>query len=210
LDYLPNLNKRGFVMRTSTLTTLPNSLTLARVALIPVFILVFYLPWSWGQLAAAAIFVLASVTDWLDGYFARKLKQMSAFGAFLDPVADKLLVASSLLLLVGAGDRGYITIPAIIIVGREIIISALREWMAEVGSRASVAVNYIGKVKTAMQMTAVILLLAFKPAMSWLGMFGILGVVLLYVAAILTIWSMIAYLIVAWPELTKKESKKIA
>ncbi|NCT56209.1 MAG: CDP-diacylglycerol--glycerol-3-phosphate 3-phosphatidyltransferase [Legionella sp.] len=197
-------------MRTSTLTTLPNSLTLARVALIPVFILVFYLPWSWGQLAAAAIFVLASVTDWLDGYFARKLKQMSAFGAFLDPVADKLLVASSLLLLVGAGDRGYITIPAIIIVGREIIISALREWMAEVGSRASVAVNYIGKVKTAMQMTAVILLLAFKPAMSWLGMFGILGVVLLYVAAILTIWSMIAYLIVAWPELTKKESKKIA
>ena len=197
-------------MRTSTLTTLPNSLTLARVALIPVFILVFYLPWSWGQLAAAAIFVLASVTDWVDGYFARKLKQMSAFGAFLDPVADKLLVASSLLLLVGAGDRGYITIPAIIIVGREIIISALREWMAEVGSRASVAVNYIGKVKTAMQMTAVILLLAFKPAMSWLGMFGILGVVLLYVAAILTIWSMIAYLIVAWPELTKKESKKIA
>lgn len=197
-------------MRMSTLTTLPNSLTLARVALIPVFILVFYLPWSWGQSAAAVIFVLASVTDWLDGYFARKLKQMSAFGAFLDPVADKLLVASSLLLLVGAGDRGYITIPAIIIVGREIIISALREWMAEVGSRASVAVNYVGKVKTAMQMTAVILLLAFKPAMSWLGMFGILGVILLYVAAILTIWSMIAYLIVAWPELTKKESKKIA
>lgn len=192
---------------TSTLTTLPNSLTLARVALIPVFILVFYLPWSWGQTAAAAIFVLASITDWLDGYFARKLKQTSSFGAFLDPVADKLLVASSLLLLVAAGDRGYITIPAIIIVGREIIISALREWMAEVGSRASVAVNYVGKIKTAMQMTAVILLLAFKPAMSWWGALGVIGVILLYVAAILTIWSMIAYLIVAWPELTKKESK---
>jgi len=192
---------------TSTLATLPNSLTLARVALIPVFILVFYLPWSWGQTAAAVIFVLASITDGLDGYFARKLKQTSSFGAFLDPVADKLLVASSLILLVAAGDRGYITIPAIIIVGREIIISALREWMAEVGSRASVAVNYVGKIKTAMQMTAVILLLAFKPAMSWLGALGALGVILLYVAAILTIWSMIAYLIVAWPELTKKESK---
>lgn len=189
---------------TSILTTLPNSLTLARVALIPVFIIVFYLPWSWGQSAAAGIFLLASITDWLDGYFARKLKQISSFGAFLDPVADKLLVASSLLLLVAAGDRGYITIPAIIIVGREIIISALREWMAEVGSRASVAVNYVGKIKTAMQMTAVILLLAFKPAASWLG---VLGVILLYVAAILTIWSMIAYLIVAWSELTKKESK---
>lgn len=191
----------------STLKTLPNSLTLARVALIPVFIIVFYLPWSWGQRAAAVIFTIASLTDWLDGYIARKLKQMSSFGAFLDPVADKLLVASSLLLLVSAGDRGYITIPAIIIVGREIIISALREWMAEVGSRASVAVNYVGKIKTAMQMTAVVLLLAFKPAMSWLG---VLGVVLLYLAAILTIWSMVAYLIVAWSELTKKETKKTA
>lgn len=191
-------------MSTRTLTTLPNSLTLTRVALIPVFIIVFYLPWSWGQSAAAAIFVLASITDWLDGYLARKLKQTSSFGAFLDPVADKLLVASSLLLLVGAGDRGYITIPAIIIVGREIIISALREWMAEIGSRASVAVNYVGKIKTAMQMIAVILLLAFKPMMSWLGL---IGVILLYIAAILTIWSMIAYLIVAWSELTKKESK---
>lgn len=191
----------------STLTTLPNSLTLARVALIPVFILVFYLPWSWGQGAAAAIFLLASFTDWLDGYFARKLKQVSSFGAFLDPVADKLLVASSLLLLVGTGDRGYITIPAIVIVGREIIISALREWMAEVGSRASLAVNYIGKIKTAAQMTAVVLLLAFKPATSWLGM---LGVIFIYVAAILTIWSMVAYLRLAWSELTKKEIKKTA
>ena len=190
-----------------TLTTLPNSLTLARVALIPVLIVAFYLPFSWGQRVAAVIFMIASITDWLDGYFARKLEQMSSFGAFLDPVADKLLVASSLLLLVGAGDRGYITIPAIIIVGREIIISALREWMAEVGSRASVAVNYVGKIKTAMQMTAVVLLLAFKPMMSWLGVIGLIS---LYAAAFLTIWSMLAYLIVAWSELTKKEIKKIA
>jgi len=191
----------------STLTTLPNSLTLARVALIPVFIIVFYLPWAWAEGAAAVIFMLASLTDWLDGYFARKLKQMSSFGAFLDPVADKLLVASSLLLLVGAGDRGYITLPAIIIVGREIIISALREWMAEVGSRSSVAVSYVGKAKTALQMMAVVLLLAFRPATSWLG---VLGVILIYVAAILTIWSMVAYLMVAWSELTKKETKKTA
>lgn len=190
-----------------TLTTLPNSLTLARVALIPVFIVVFYLPWSWGQMTAAIIFMLASLTDWLDGYIARKLKQTSSFGAFLDPVADKLLVASSLLLLVGAGDRGYITIPAIIIVGREIIISALREWMAEVGSRASIAVSYVGKIKTTAQMTAVVLLLAFPPAASTLG---VLGVILLYVAAILTIWSMVAYLTAAWPALTKKETKKTA
>jgi CDP-diacylglycerol---glycerol-3-phosphate 3-phosphatidyltransferase len=205
LDCLPKPNKRELVMR--TLKTLPNSLTLARVALIPVFIAVFYLPWSWGQGAAAVIFMIASITDWLDGYFARKLKQISSFGAFLDPVADKLLVASSLLLLVSAGDRGYITIPAIIIVGREIIISALREWMAEVGSRASVAVSYVGKIKTAMQMTAIVLLLAFQPASSWLG---VLGVILLYVASILTIWSMVAYLMVAWTELTKKETKKTA
>jgi len=205
LACLPKLKERELVM--STLKTLPNSLTLARVALIPVFIAVFYLPWSWGQGVAAAIFMIASITDWLDGYFARKLKQISSFGAFLDPVADKLLVASSLLLLVSAGDRGYITNPAIIIVGREIIISALREWMAEVGSRASIAVSYVGKIKTAMQMTAIVLLLAFQPANSWLG---VLGVILLYVAAILTIWSMVAYLIVAWAELTKKETKKTA
>ncbi len=188
----------------NTLTTLPNSLTLARILLIPIFILVFYLPWSWAHATAAILFLLASVTDWLDGYFARKLGQMTSFGAFLDPVADKLLVASTLLLLVGAGDRGYITLPAIVIVGREIVISALREWMAEIGSRASVAVNYIGKVKTTVQMISLVLLLAFPPALTMPGILGILGVVLLYVAAILTIWSMVVYLIVAWPILLKK------
>lgn len=127
---------------------MPNLLTLIRILLIPVFIAAFYLPFSWANMVAAAIFTLASLTDWLDGYLARKLGQVSPFGAFLDPVADKLLVASCLLLLVGVKQLNYITLPAIVIVGREIVISALREWMAEMGRRASVAVSYIGKVKT--------------------------------------------------------------
>ncbi|GGI85656.1 CDP-diacylglycerol--glycerol-3-phosphate 3-phosphatidyltransferase [Legionella impletisoli] len=185
----------------SHITSLPNQLTLMRIMLIPVFIVVFYLPFDWAHALAAVIFALASITDWLDGYLARKLEQMSPFGAFLDPVADKLLVATSLLLLVGAKDLNYITLPAIIIVGREIVISALREWMAEIGSRASVAVSYIGKVKTVMQMIALVLLLAFHPNTSW---WGVLGFILLYLSAILTIWSMTVYLMIAWPTLTKK------
>lgn len=185
----------------STLTSLPNILTLMRIMLIPVFVIVFYLPFKSASAVAAGIFAAASFTDWLDGYLARKLKMMSPFGAFLDPVADKLLVATSLLLLVGAKDINYITIPAIVIVGREIVISALREWMAEVGRRASVTVGYIGKVKTTLQMVALVLLLAFNPVASW---WGSLGFVLLYVSAILTIWSMVIYLAIAWPELMKK------
>lgn len=185
----------------STLTTLPNLLTLLRILLIPVLIIVFYLPFQWVSAVAAGIFAAASFTDWLDGYLARKLKMLSPFGAFLDPVADKLLVSTVLLLLVGAKDINYITIPAIVIVGREIVISALREWMAEVGKRTSVAVGYIGKIKTFMQMAALFLLLAFNPTVSW---WGVLGFVLLYVSAILTIWSMIIYLMIAWPELSKK------
>ena len=185
----------------STLTSLPNLLTLMRIVLIPVLIAVFYLPFAGAHTAAAVIFALACITDWLDGFLARRLKQMSPFGAFLDPVADKLLVASTLLLLVSAKDINYIVLPAIVIVGREIVVSALREWMAEVGSRASVAVGYIGKIKTAMQMSALILLVAFPPATSALG---IVGFILLYVAAILTIWSMVVYLMIAWPQLTKK------
>lgn len=185
----------------STLTSLPNLLTVMRIVLIPVFIVVFYLPFTWAHGLAAMIFALASFTDWLDGYLARKLQQISPFGAFLDPVADKLLIASTLLLLVGAKDINYITLPAIIIVGREIVISALREWMAEVGSRASVTVSYIGKIKTTVQMAALLLLVSFDPAVSWWGCIGFIG---LYVAAILTIWSMVIYLSIAWPELTKK------
>ncbi|STX29621.1 CDP-diacylglycerol--glycerol-3-phosphate 3-phosphatidyltransferase [Legionella beliardensis] len=183
------------------LTSLPNILTLMRIILIPIFILVFYLPFEWAHALAAIIFALASFTDWLDGYFARKLKMISPFGAFLDPVADKLLIACTLLLLVGAKDINYITLPAIIIVGREIVISALREWMAEIGSRASVTVSYIGKVKTTVQMVALVLLVAFDPATTW---WGTLGFISLYIAAILTIWSMVIYLTIAWPELTKK------
>ena len=185
----------------STLTGLPNLLTLTRIILIPILIGVFYLPFAWAHTAAALIFALASFTDWLDGFLARRLKQMSPFGAFLDPVADKLLVASSLLLLVSDNDVHYITLPAIVIVGREIVISALREWMAEVGDRASVAVSYVGKIKTAIQMMALVLLLAFRPFVS---LWGMIGFVLLYVAAILTIWSMVVYLKLAWPQLMKK------
>ncbi|KTD64510.1 CDP-diacylglycerol--glycerol-3-phosphate 3-phosphatidyltransferase [Legionella spiritensis] len=185
----------------TTLTSLPNVLTFTRILLIPIFIIVFYLPFPVARGVAAVIFALASFTDWLDGYLARKLKQMSPFGAFLDPVADKLLVACTLLLLVGAKDINYITLPAIVIVGREIVISALREWMAEVGRRASVTVSYIGKVKTSVQMVALVLLIAFDPAVS---LWGLSGFILLYVSAILTIWSMVIYLMIAWPELTKK------
>lgn len=185
----------------STLTSLPNLLTLLRIVLIPVLVIVFYLPFKCANALAAILFALASFTDWLDGYFARRLQMMSPFGAFLDPVADKLLVSTSLLLLVGANSIHYITIPAIVIVGREIVISALREWMAEIGRRASVTVGYVGKIKTVLQMVALILLLAFDSLESWGGIFGF---VLLYVAAILTIWSMIIYLAIAWPELTKK------
>lgn len=188
----------------STLTSLPNLLTLLRIILIPIFVGVFYLPFDWAHWVAAIIFAAAGFTDWLDGYLARRLKQMSPFGAFLDPVADKLLVATSLLLLVGAKDVNYITLPAIVIVGREIVISALREWMAEVGRRASVTVNYIGKVKTTMQMLALFLLLAFHPANSW---WGVLGFILLYLAAILTIWSMVIYLTIAWPQLKAPQTK---
>lgn len=185
----------------STLTSLPNLLTLMRIALIPFFVIVFYLPFQYANAIAAVIFAVACFTDWLDGYLARKLKMMSPFGAFLDPVADKLLVSTSLLLLVGAKDINYITIPAMVIVGREIVISALREWMAEIGRRASVRVGYIGKVKTTLQMMALVLLLAFSPFVSW---WGTIGFILLYVSAILTIWSMIIYLAIAWPELMKK------
>ena len=183
---------------------LPNSLTLARLVLIPVFIVIYYLPWDGAHAMAAVIFTVASVTDWLDGYLARKLQQMSLFGAFLDPVADKLLVACSLLMLVGEKNLHFITLPAIVIVGREIIISALREWMAELGKSASVAVNYVGKLKTALQMVAIVLLLAFYP-----GSFALcfIGVILLYLAAILTIWSMVMYFLIAWQELAKKIDK---
>ena len=138
----------------------PNTLTLMRIAIIPVFVVIFYLPFEWSHLTTAVIFALASITDWLDGYLARIWKQTSQLGAFLDPVADKLIVIVALILLVGDPTLPHIAIPAAIIAGREIVISALREWMAELGKRASVAVSFIAKIKTFIQMLAVIALLA--------------------------------------------------
>jgi CDP-diacylglycerol--glycerol-3-phosphate 3-phosphatidyltransferase len=148
---------------------IPNILTLMRVGLIPIFILLYYLPFYWSYLAAAVIFTVASLTDWLDGYLARKWEQSTAFGAFLDPVADKLMVAVALVLLVQSHANFWITAPAMVIIGREIVISALREWMAELGARAHVAVSNLGKYKTAAQMVALIVLLAHPPTFFHLG-----------------------------------------
>lgn len=182
---------------------IPNLITLLRIILIPILVVVFYLPFEGNHVMAALIFLLAALTDWLDGYLARTLKQTSRLGAFLDPVADKLLVAVTLVLLVGENDLRYLAIPAAVIVGREIMVSALREWMAEVGKRANVAVSFIAKVKTAIQMTAIVILLLYKPGLSiWIGL---LGYCLLYVAAILTLWSMAIYLKAAWGDLTFTE-----
>jgi CDP-diacylglycerol--glycerol-3-phosphate 3-phosphatidyltransferase len=177
--------------------TIPNALTLLRIILIPVLVLVFYSPLHWSHQISAAIFGLAAVTDWLDGYLARRLRQLSVFGAFLDPVADKLMVTVALVLLVQDNPSPLFAVPAAIIVGREIAISALREWMSEIGERTKVAVSIIGKFKTTIQMVAILLLLYRFP----LGPFPSheAGVILLYLAAILTLWSMLVYLRAAWP-----------
>ncbi len=184
---------------------IPNVLTLLRIFLIPVFVGVYYLPGDWGNMSAAVVFILAAVTDWLDGYLARVLNQFSTFGAFLDPVADKLMVAFALVLLVSDTNLPYLAIPAAVIVGREIAISALREWMAEIGKNASVAVSFIGKIKTAIQMIAIVLLLACNPLHAGLLMVG--GYIALYVAALLTLWSMVMYLKVSWPSFEFKSNK---
>jgi len=177
----------------------PNILTLLRISLIPIFVLIFYLPFSWHHLGSALLFAIAAATDWLDGYLARKLKQVSSFGEFLDPVADKLIVVVALVLLVQTYHTAWLTIPAAIIVSREIVISALREWMAELGKRQRVAVKGMGKYKTAAQMIAIILLLSKDPSnFSWITL---LGYILIYAAALLTLWSMVIYLKAAWEEL---------
>lgn len=176
---------------------LPNILTLSRIVMIPVFVAIFYLPAQWSYVVSAAIFAIAGATDWLDGYLARKLDQSTPFGAFLDPVADKLMVAVALTVLIEEHASFILTVPAMVIIGREIVISALREWMAEIGSRASVAVSYIGKIKTTAQMVSIIMLLAVPPG----GTIAWLGTALLYLAAVLTLWSMVLYLQAAWPDL---------
>ena len=182
--------------------TIPNVLTLIRIILIPVLVIVFYMPGQWTYQLSAAIFGLAALTDLLDGYLARRLNQTSPFGAFLDPVADKLMVAVALVLLVQDNPAPLFAIPAAIIIGREIAISALREWMAEIGARTKVAVSIIGKLKTTLQMIAILLLLYKIP----LGAFPAhtVGLVLLYIAAALTLWSMVVYMHAAWPLLSGK------
>jgi CDP-diacylglycerol--glycerol-3-phosphate 3-phosphatidyltransferase len=177
----------------------PNLLTLLRIVLIPVYVVAFYLPWPGANEACALIFGLAALTDWLDGYLARRLGQQSRFGAFLDPVADKLMVAVALILLVEADPSPWLTVPAMVIIGREITISALREWMAELGARAKVAVSWVGKVKTAAQMLAIVLLI-YRDSLFGLDIYKV-GLGLLVVAAALTLWSMLVYLRAAWPSL---------
>jgi CDP-diacylglycerol--glycerol-3-phosphate 3-phosphatidyltransferase/cardiolipin synthase len=181
--------------------TVPNILTLLRIVLIPVFVVVFYLPLAWARVAAAVIFAVAGFTDWLDGHLARRMDQVSPLGAFLDPVADKLMVAVALVLVVQAEPTVTLAIPAAVIIGREITISALREWMAELGARARVAVSMVGKFKTTAQMVA-IFLLVFRLDLLGLPLYRV-GCVLLYVAALLTLWSMVIYLRAAWPSLVR-------
>ncbi len=183
--------------------TIPTLLTWTRIAAIPLIIAVFYLPWppATRNLVAAALFVLFALTDWLDGYLARRLNQTSAFGAFLDPVADKFLVCACVLVLVHLGRADVFV--ALIIIGREIAISALREWMAQIGASASVAVHRVGKAKTVVQMVAIPFLL-FD---GWL--FAVIdtrlwGTVLIWIAAVLTVWSMVYYLRRAIPEIRAK------
>lgn len=203
--------------------TWPNLLTWLRIALIPLLIIVFYLPYEWARPGAAMVFAFAAITDWADGYLARRLGMTSAFGAFLDPVADKLIVATALVLLVESAPADFaataftpelleslVALAAIVIIGREIAISALREWLATIGERELVRVTWMGKVKTGFQIAAIIMLLHGHdfPLQSWvpfelpfrLPVYA-LGLVALVAAAGLTLWSMALYLQAAWPVL---------
>ena len=195
--------------------TLPTWLTLLRIVMIPVLVLVFYLPYKWTHFAAAAVFGIAAITDWLDGWIARRWDLQSAFGAFLDPVADKLMVAVALFLIVQGHPTPWMAFWASVIVGREIAVSALREWMAELGQRAKVRVAMIGKIKTTVQMIALLCLLysvtpgqvdQARTSQIWMGVpiFHI-GDWLLAAAAILTLWSGMQYLLAAWPSLSADE-----
>jgi cardiolipin synthase (CMP-forming) len=183
------------------ITNIPTALTWLRIVMIPLFVVVHYLPDAWlsppaKNWTAMTIFAVAAITDWLDGYLARRWGEVSAFGAFLDPVADKLMVAAALIVLVALGRaESYL---AIIIIGREIAISALREWMAQLGQGRSVAVAFVGKVKTVAQMTAIIALLLHEPLIPGVST-PLLGTVSLWIAAILTLWSMVHYLKLAAP-----------
>jgi CDP-diacylglycerol--glycerol-3-phosphate 3-phosphatidyltransferase len=189
------------------LLNIPNILTLIRLALIPALVVVYFMPGRWAAAVATAIFVVAALTDLLDGYLARRLEQASPLGAFLDPVADKLVVAAALVLLASdpvvhghVWDNRVFVVMVLVIIGREITVSALREWMAEIGKRKKVAVSSLGKVKTVMQMVAISFLL-FRGNL-WSIPIMTIGEILLYLAAILTLMSMLSYLRAAWPALS--------
>ena len=179
---------------------LPNILSLLRIALIPVLIGIYFLPYESAPLWATIVFVIASLTDWLDGYLARKWNQTSPFGAFIDPVADKLIVTVALVLVLFKTPTWYILIPVVIIIGREITISALREWMAELGQRNAIKVSNMGKLKTIFQMVSIGCLIFYNPLFG-LPIFDI-GIALLYIAAALTLSSMFSYIKAAWPMMT--------
>ncbi len=188
---------------------LPILLTWLRIVAIPLLIAVYYLPTAWAtpyerDLAATILFCAAALTDWADGYLARRLNQTSAFGAFLDPVADKLMVAAALIVLVQLGRTDAIV--AMIIIGREITISALREWMAKIGASKSVAVSMLGKIKTTAQMLALPMLLYYAPLAGF--DMKVIGNWLIWIAALLTLWSMGYYLRMAWPEIAKRSAEK--
>lgn len=175
---------------------LPTNLTLLRIALIPLLAIVFYSPWQYSNIACTGIFFIAGFTDWLDGYLARKMNLETAFGAFLDPVADKLMVAIVLVLIVQEQNDAWLTIASAVIIGREITIASLREWMAELGQRAAVKVSSLGKWKTLLQMLAIGFLL-YQDNL-WGVPINLIGTWLLFVAAILTLWSMMNYLSAAY------------
>lgn len=181
--------------------TIPTALTLFRIVLIPVMVVVFYAPIEQARFWAAVIFAVGALTDWLDGWIARRWNMFSAFGAFLDPVADKLAVAAALFIVVQAHPSIWLAVLSAVIVGREITISALREWMAEIGARGAVAVAWVGKIKTIVQMVAIVALLlgsALPPLPA-----QIIGEWLLAAAAALTLWSGFDYLRAAWPSFVR-------
>ena len=187
--------------------TIPTWLTLARIALIPVLVVMYYLEYRWSNVAATAVFVAAAATDWLDGWIARRYRQFSKFGAFLDPVADKLMVSTALVITVQYHHTVWMALWASVIIGREIAVSALREWMAELGQRAKVAVATVGKIKTVVQMVALGFLLYREPLLG-LPVFQI-GEWLLAAAAILTLWSGYEYGRAAWPALRAQEARGV-
>ncbi len=182
--------------------TVPNLLTALRIVLIPVIVALFYLPYGWGEVPAGLLFAVAGITDTLDGYVARRMGQVSHLGTFLDPVADKLIVATALVLIVSRNPVWYVTLTAAVIIGREIAISALRAWMAEMGARHKVAVSALGKFKTIAQIVGLSMMLFYEDLLG-LPIYRI-GLALTVVAAVLTLWSMSVYLQAAWPELKSK------